>query len=162
MATLPQFLRRHDIPAETEAPAVRLEATRTERDPFQLRALPFEDVYFVPKKMDNSKLVREADPRAGGACWSVIGVASLMLAFLGGVLVPTVANTVQGYKLEALRVESQKLAKERRSLELQEAELLSPERLEKLAQGQHLVTPSASQIVHLENKGEGKMAMVNQ
>jgi hypothetical protein len=161
MATLPQFLRRHDVPAETEAPAVRLEATRAERDPFQLRALPFEDVYFVPKKMDNSRLVREADPRAGGACWSVIGVASLMLAFLGGVLVPTVANTVAGYKLEALRVEAQNLAKERRTLELQQAELLSPERLDKLAQEQHLVTPSASQVVHLENKGD-KVAMVKQ
>ena len=161
MATLPQFLRRHDMPAETEAPAVRLEATRAERDPFQLRALPFEDVYFVPKKMDNSRLVREADPRAGGACWSVIGVASLMLAFLGGVLAPTVANTVQGYKLEALRGEAQKLAKERRTLELQEAELLSPERLDRLAQGQHLVTPSASQVVHLENNGD-KVAMVKQ
>jgi hypothetical protein len=150
------------MPADTESPAVRLEATRTERDPYQLRALPFEDVYFVPKKLDNSKLIREADPRAGGACWSVIGVASLMLAFLGGVLAPTVANTVAGYKLEALRVEAQNLAKERRTLELQQAELLSPERLDKLAQEQHLVTPSASQVVHLENKGEGKVAMVKQ
>jgi hypothetical protein len=77
------------------------------------------------------------------------------------VLAPTVANTVQGYKLEALRGEAQKLAKERRTLELQEAELLSPERLDRLAQGQHLVTPSASQVVHLENKGD-KVAMVKQ
>ena len=91
-----------------------------------MRALPFEDVYFRPKKMDNSKLVREADPRAGSACWTVIGVACLMLAFLGGVLAPSVANTVAGYKLESLRVEAQKLADERRTLELQEAQLLSP------------------------------------
>jgi len=125
-----------------------------------LRALPFEDVYFRPKKMDNSKLVREADPRAGGACWSVIGVASLMLAFLGGVLAPSVANTVAGYKLESLRVEAQKLADERRTLELQEAQLLSPERLDRLAQKRNLVSPTASQVVHLERKTEGKVAMV--
>jgi hypothetical protein len=160
MATLPAFLRRTETPAASEAPAVRLEVPRAERDPFQLRALPHEDVFFFCKKIDNSRLVREADPRAGGACWMVIGAACVMLALLTGVLAPSVANTVAGYKLEALRVEAQNLADERRTLELQEAELLSPERLDKLAQGQHLVMPSPNQIVHLENKGEGKVAMV--
>jgi hypothetical protein len=119
-----------------------------------LRPLPFEDVYFRPKTIDNSHLVREADPRAGSACWSVIGVACLMVALFG------IANTVAGYKLEALRVEARDLAGERRTLELQEAQLVSPERLDKLAEGQNLVTPSASQLVHLENKGESKVAMV--
>ena len=155
MATMPDFLSRETLPAAR----VRDER-QPERDPFLLRPLPFEDVYFRPKKMDNSKLVREADPRAGSACWSVIGAACLALAFLGGVLAPHVANTVAGYKLESLRAEARKLADERRTLELQEAELLNPARLDRLAQGQHLVTPSASQIVHLDNPGEGKVAML--
>ena len=159
MATIPEFLTRQAL-AGVQAPAERIAARRQERDPFQLRALPFEDVYFRPKKMDNSKLVREADPRAGSACWTVIGVACLMLAFLGGVLAPSVANTVAGYKLESLRVEAQKLANERRTLELQEAQLLSPERLDRLAQGQHLISPTASQVVHLDNTGDSKVAMV--
>lgn len=159
MATIPEYLTRHEALAEPRALAGRRVAGRPEPD-FQLRALPFEDVYFRPKKMDNSRLVREADPRAGGACWTVIGVACLMVAFLGGVLAPSVANTVAGYRLESLRVEAQKLADERRTLELWEAQLLSPERLDRLAQGQHLVTPSARQVVHLENNGDGKVAMV--
>jgi hypothetical protein len=162
MATLPQFLTRYQAPARIQAPAERLDDRQPERDPFQLRALPFEDVYFRPKKMDNSKLIRQADPRAGGACWTVIGAACLMLAFLGGVLAPSVANTVAGYKLESLRAEAQKLANERRSFELQEAQLLSPERLDRLARGQHLVSPAASQVVRLDNTGEGKVAMVRQ
>jgi hypothetical protein len=149
------------IQVPTGRPAAgRTEDRQPERDPFQLRALPFEDVYFRPKKMDNSKLVRQADPRAGGACWTVIGVACLTLAFLGGVLAPSVANTVAGYKLESLRMEAQKLANERRTLELQEAQLLSPERLDRLAQGQHLISPTASQVVHLDNTGDSKVAMV--
>jgi hypothetical protein len=160
MATLPEYLTGHQTLAVVEAPAERQGDRQPRRDPFQLRALPFEDVYFRPKKMDNSKLVREADPRAGGACWSVIGVACLMLAFLGGVLAPSVANTVAGYKLESLRVEAQKLADERRTLELQEAQLLSPERLDRLAQKRNLISPTASQVVHLERKSEGKVAMV--
>jgi hypothetical protein len=159
MATAPEYLSRQTL-AGIQATAERLQVVQPETDLFQLRALPFEDVYFRPKKMDNSKLVREADPHAGGACWKVIGAACVMLAFLGGVLAPSVANTVAGYKLESLRVESQKLADERRALELQEAQLLSPERLDRLAQGQHLVTPSPSQVVHLDNTGESKVAMV--
>ncbi len=161
MATAPEFLNRQTL-AGIQTNEERLQVVHPEQDLFQLRALPFEDVYFRPKKMDNSKLVREADPRAGGACWKVIGATCLMLAFMGGVLAPSVANTVAGYKLESLRVESQKLADERRALELQEAQLLSPERLDRLAQGQHLVTPSASQVVHLDNTGESKVAMVRQ
>jgi len=159
MATLPDYLTRETL-AGAEMPEERIAARQPQRDPYQLRALPFEDVYFRPKKMDNSKLIRETDPRAGEACWKVIGAACLTLALLGGVLAPSVANTVAGYKLESLRAEAQKLADERRALEWQEAELLSPERLDRLAQGQHLVTPSASQVVHLENTGDSKVAMV--
>ena len=159
MATLPDYLTRETL-AGARMPEERILAPKLERDPYQLRALPFEDVYFRPKKMDNSKLIREADPRAGQACWKVIGAACLTLALLGGVLAPSVANTVAGYKLESLRAEAQKLADERRALEWQEAQLLSPERLDRLAQGQHLVTPSANQVVHLENNGESKVAMV--
>ena len=162
MATLPAFLRRTAAPADREPIAVRLDTPRAERNQFQLRALPHEDVFFYCKKIDNSRLVRETDPRAGSACWTVIGGACLVLAFLTGVLAPNVANTVAGYKLQALRVEAQDLADERRTLELDEAQRLSLERLDKLAQSQNLVTPSPSQVVHLENKSEDKVAMVKQ
>jgi cell division protein FtsL len=85
----------------------------------------------------------------------------VVLALLTGVLAPSVANTLAGYKLENLRAEERQLLDERRTLELQEAELLSPERLEKLAKGQNLVTPSSAQVVHLEgNKPDGAVAMV--
>jgi hypothetical protein len=158
MATAPDYLSRQQAPTGVPA-ADRTEDRQPECDPYQLRALPFEDVYFRPKKMDNSKLVRQTDPRAGTACWSAIGMACLMLAFLGGVLVPNVANTVAGYKLEALRDEARKMADERRTLELREAELLSQDRLDKLAQARHLGEPTASQVIHLDRKGD-KVAML--
>ena len=47
MATAPDFLSRQTMagmPTTTERPA----GPQLERDPFQLRALPFEDVYFRP------------------------------------------------------------------------------------------------------------------
>jgi hypothetical protein len=136
-----------------------LSPVRQERDPFQLRALPHEDVFFYSKKIDNSRLVREEDPRGRGACWSAIGAACAALALLTSVLVPSVAGTLAGYKLESLRAEQQRLRNERRFLDLQEAELLSPSRLEELAKRQNLTTPSNGQVVRLEGKGDGTVAM---
>jgi hypothetical protein len=146
--------------AVAEAPVARTESPRIERDPFLLRALPHEDVFFYCKKIDNSRLVREADPESRGKCWSAIGAACLALALLTGVLAPGAASTLAGYRIEVLRAEAHRLADERRALELQQAQLLSPQRLENLAQSQNLVTPSSSQVVHLDNHSDSAVAMV--
>ena len=152
MATLPAFLKRTEALRNnhTEASA-RPTALRAERDPFQLRALPQEDVFFYCKKIDNTRLVRESDPRARHDCWGAIGAACVILALLTGVAAPSVTNTMAGYKVESLRAEQRRLLDERRTLELEEAELLSPERLEQLARQQNLVTPQSGQVVHLED-----------
>jgi hypothetical protein len=159
MATLPAFFRRMEAtrPAAQAIPA----QSRAERDPYHLRALPQENVYFFCKKIDNSRLVREPDPQAKSACWSAIGVATLAVAILAGVLVPGAASTISGYRLESLRAEERRLIDERRALDLQEAELLSPGRLDQLAQNQNLVTPKSDQVFHLEgNKPDAAVAMV--
>jgi hypothetical protein len=136
------------------------EQAAVQRDEFRLRPLPHEDVFFYCKKIDNSRLVREADPAALGSCWKAIGVASLAVALLTGVLAPSVAGTVAGYRLQALRTEQRRLADERQSLELQEAELLSPQRMQMLATDQNLVKPSSAQVVHLNNRADSAVAMV--
>jgi hypothetical protein len=136
-------------------------ASRPLRDPYQLRPLPQEDVFFYSKKIDNSRLEREADPKARGACWSAIGAACLAVVLLASVLAPSAATTLSGYKLEALRAEERRLLSERRLLELHEAEMLNPARLEKLADSQSLVTPAAGQTVHLEPKGDASLALAS-
>src|SRR5215471_14191925 len=123
MATMPAVWRNTEEP-ETPRPA---------RDPYQLRALPLEDVFFYSKKIDNSRLVREADPQARGACWSAIGAACMVLLIVTSASAPYVASTLAGYKLEALRTEERRLLDERRNLDLEEAELLSPDRLDQIA-----------------------------
>jgi hypothetical protein len=158
MATLPAFLRRTEAPAFIAAS--RPAPVRADRDPFQLRALPNEDLAFFCKKIDNSRLVREPDPKAPSACWSAIGTACIALALLTGVAAPRVAGTLAGYKLESLRAEERRLLNERRNLELQEAELLNVNRLEKLAENQHLTTPAPGQVMRLNSKSESAVAMV--
>ena len=78
MATLPAFFKRNEAPAGAPQGAeamTRGNRTRHERDPYQLRALPHESVFFYCKRIDNSRLVRESDPKSRGACWSAIGAA---------------------------------------------------------------------------------------
>jgi len=156
MATMPIFRR----PQRTGPEGTPAAALRIARDPYRLRPLPLEDVFFYCKRIDNSRLVREPDPKSGGACWSAIAVAALVLILLTGVLAPGVAGTLAGYKLESLKAEERRLLDERRTLQLREAELLSPERLEKLAERQNLVTPRTGQVVRLDGKPSGAVAMV--
>jgi hypothetical protein len=155
MATLPKVFQNYETPGRAKRPAARVE-----RDVCGLRALPQESVFFYCKKIDNSRLVREPDPKARGDCWGVIRAACLGVFLLTAVLVPKVAITMNGYKLEALREEERRLVDERRELELQEARLLSPERLERLAKDQHLVTPAAGQLFHLETRADGAVALL--
>jgi len=162
MATLPAFLRKADdqaAPVPAPEPVTRTVRPRVPRDPYRLRALPHDDVFFYCKRIDNSRLVREADPQSRGACWSAIGAACVLLALLTSAFAPTAMTTLAGYKLEALHGEERRLLEERRNLDLQEAELLSPARLDQLARQNNLVTPSSNQVVHLD-KPDGAVAMV--
>ena len=162
MATVPAFLKRNDVPAGTPqgaGAATRSNRLRPLRDPFQLRALPHEHLFIYNKRIDNSRLVREPDPKSRGACWSAIGAACVLAVLLTSAFAPSVATTIAGYKLEALRIEERRLLEENRGLDLQEAELLSPARLDQLARDNNLVAPTSGQVFHLEDKPQGAVAM---
>jgi hypothetical protein len=156
MATLPKIFQKQPAPRQTGWPM----APQAEQGVCALRALPQEDVFFFCKKIDNTRLVREPDLAARGTCWNAIGAACLLVVSLGVLMAPKVTSTMEGYKLESLRSEEQRLLDERRAVDLQEAQLLSPARLEILAKGQHLVTPASNQVFHLETRSDSAVAMV--
>jgi hypothetical protein len=147
MATLATFLRRDDAIAIA---AQRRDAVRVQSDPFQLRALPNDDIYFYSKKIDNSRVIRQADPGARGECWSAVGAAGILLVLGGSIIAPHVGSVLAGYKLEALKQERQTLIDQKRDLEVKEAGLLSPERLNALAQARKLTSPASDQVIHLD------------
>jgi hypothetical protein len=157
MATMPALLRRTGARTKTGA-EISIDSVRI-RNPYQLRALPQEDVFFFCKKIDNSRLVREADPKAPTACWSAIGVAALAVAMLVGVLAPNLMSTLAGYQLEKLKAEERSLIDERHNLEWKEAELLNVNRLERLAKDRNLTAPEPGQLVHLNGK-DSSVAMM--
>jgi hypothetical protein len=153
MATVATFFRR------TEIAALERAAVRAEADPWELRELPNEDVFFYSKRIDNSRVVRQADPKSRSDCWSVIAAVCLAAALLTGALAPSVGKVLAGYQLQALEAEHQRLTDELRVLEVQEAELRSPARLEQLARERQLVQPAIGQIVHLDAEPDASLAL---
>ncbi len=110
MGTLATFFKRTDFIPVAEEPAaqgrgtngraeVRADAQSIQqvaqqrtRDAFELRALPNDDVYFYCKRIDNSRLVRQADPAAKGQCWSAIGATCAVAALFGAMMRPKAAQ----------------------------------------------------------------------
>ena len=85
-----------------------------------------------------------------------VGVAALLLI---GVLLPSAYGLLAGYQLQSLREESKRLAGVQASLELQEAQLLSPARMEELARMQRFIDPDPQKVVYLDSKDNAPVAL---
>jgi hypothetical protein len=133
--------------------------SRSTGDPHRLRAFPGEDVCFWVKTIDNSKVVRPADPQLLEACWRFISVASLVVILVVGLLLPHAYGMLAGYKLHKLQKEHETLLREREALELDETRLLSPQRLEELAALQAYVDPPPEKVVYLGPQDDRSLAM---
>jgi hypothetical protein len=123
-----------------------------------LRAFANEDIYFFVKRIDNTRVVREADPQARGTCWKLIGSVVSAVVLLIFVLLPSAYGLLAGYQIQTLRQDSERLATEQASLELAEARLLSPARMEELARIQQFIDPPSQMVVYLDSKS-GSLAM---
>lgn len=131
-----------------------------ESDPYALRGLPGDNVFFYSKKIDNSRLIRQANPRASEECWSDVGAGALLLMLGVSVIVPHVALVRTGYKLEAAKLERQTLLDQRRELDVREAGLLSPSRLNEIAKEHNLTSPMSSQVFHLDGPNQSNLASI--
>jgi len=151
MASLATFMDRFvGVRALDEvAPAIW---TRTEAP--RLRPIANEDVYLFVKRIDNSGVVRAADPvarRARGRSVAT-GFIAAMLVIAG--LVPAAYNTMAGFTLQNLRQEQDKLKQEQATLDLQEAQLLSPAHLEQLAKTLKMIEPVPQAVQYLDGKSK--------
>jgi cell division protein FtsL len=153
MATLATFVNRfvgvRDLTITDAPPAVW---TRTESP--RLRPIANEDVYLFVKRIDNSTVLRAADPVARRARSRTVatGFIAAMLVIAG--LVPAAYNTMAGFTVQDLRQEQAKLKQQEAQLDLAQAKLLSYERLEKLAKSLKMVEPDPTQVHILEGKNK--------
>ena len=161
MATLATFFKpvtgfrdRSDQPKATTA------ATMTDADPYVLQGLPNDNIYLFCKRIDNSRLVRQADTQAKSECWSAIGgVCAVSLLIGGATIAPSVASIMDSYKIQDLKQEQVKLRTEQRKLNLDEERMINASRLEALAPQHNLVRPEAEQVIRLQPKPERSFAM---
>lgn len=133
-------------------------ATRPGQASAAVRPFANEDIFFHVKRIDNSRVVRAADPQARQDCWKMIGSVVAAAVLLIAVLLPGAYSLLAGYQIQTLRQEAHKLANEQASLELKEAELLSPARMEELARDQQFVDPPPQKVVYLDGQGDAQVA----
>ncbi len=156
MATRAAFFKRADQPA---APAGG-ETWASGPTSFQLRPLPSEDVYFFVKKIDNSRIVREADPAARRRAWAAGLKGAAVAGLLILLLMPRALDMVAGYRIHALTAEHDRMVTQKTVIELEEARLRSPERLQQLAGELRLVTPDPKRVVMLNSpQTDSQLAM---
>ena len=160
MATLANIFNQF-IGAGSVADAAPRSVTWETSEEFKLRALPNEDVYLFTKRIDNSRVVRQADPRARARDWKLVGGASIASMLLIAMLLPSAYGLLAGYELSKLQLDNQKLRSEQARLQVQEARLLSVERLQELARMQDFVDPAPDRTVYLELKQDKSLAAMN-
>ena len=121
------------------------------------------EIYF-PKAIDNSRLVKVADPRRKREMALLLGTLGLLLALLLLFCWQHYSAIEYGYRNEALRQQREQLLETRRQLQLDEAQLKEPWRIDELAHQLGLQAPAAGQVVSLEaaspNAGGVAMARV--
>ena len=150
MASLATYFHKIFSPASAKAEA----AGRGSRADCRVPTFANDDIYFFVKRIDNSRVVRAQDPAAGGACWKMIGSVVAAAVLLVAVLMPSAYSLLAGYQVQALIQEKQRLQAEDASLELAEAQLLSPARMEELARIQEFVDPGPDKVVYLNTSEE--------
>ena len=158
MATLAAFFRRMDAEAislESASQQDRVEALNA----FRVRPIPNEDVYFFSKKIDNSQVVRQADPGAARKCWGALGISWLGVLVVMACLLPHLLGMIAGYQIYLLERDHTTLVNEKATLELEEATLLSPQRMEELAREMLLVDPAPEQVHFINPQADSALAL---
>jgi len=157
MATLAPIFDRFTTADRTQ-PVPAPPRLHEAEDPFAIPLFPNEDVYFRVKHIDNSRVLRTADPAARKTQWRMIGYSFVLAMLAITLLLPTLYDLIAGYRVEALRQERVRLQLDRAGLELEEAKLISPARLAELAREQRFVDPAPENVVYLDTKSDTILA----
>lgn len=151
MASLATFVNRFMGAAVLAEPAPAVWA-RTESP--RLRPIANEDVYLFVKRIDNSGVVRAADPAARKVRTRSVATGFIAASLIIASLVPAAYNTMAGFTLQHLRQQQEQLKQQLAVLNLQEAQLLSPSHLDQMAKTLKLVNPAPQDIQYLDGKAK--------
>jgi cell division protein FtsL len=117
------------------------------------RYMPGAPEIYFHKAIDNSRLVRSADPKRKSEMRmftaAVVACFLMLLVYLG----QHCSSIETGYKIEAARAQRDQLEDVNRTLKLEEATLKDPERIHALAEGMGMALPAVGQVQRLEETG---------
>jgi cell division protein FtsL len=134
--TLPQVMQNGN-----QGPAVR-------------RYLPGAPEIYFNKTIDNTRLVRVADPRRRRELALFTFALTMLTLFTFMYLWQHFSSIEYGYKIEALRSQRDQLTDVNKTLRLEEASLKDPERIDAIAHRMGMQMPVAGQVQHMEQGGE--------
>jgi len=128
-------------------------------EPCALRAMPNEEIHIFIKRIDNNHVIRTEDKQATATCYRSIGMACLSAVVAVGMIVPTAYGKLAGYQIERSQEEQARLRKQLAQLEAQEAQLVSPATLARIADDQKFVEASTETMVVLTIDRSTALAM---
>ena len=113
------------------------------------------------KRIDNSRLLRQRDPASVQECLALLGLAMLCLGVLLFCASQHLEYVRTGYEREKLQAQHDQVLEWNRTLQLEQAALLDPERIDALARNQlGLESPRAGQWVFLHSGEAESPALV--
>lgn len=107
------------------------------------------EIYFH-KPIDNSRLVKVSDPEREREMRMFGGALGLLFVLLLAFCWQHYSAIEYGYRNETLRQTREQLREQRRQLQLEEAQLREPWRIDTLAHQMGLQPPLAGQVVRLD------------
>ncbi len=131
--TLPELLS----PNAAQGPAVR-------------RYLPGAPEIYFNKAIDNSRLVRVADPERRRELTLFTVAVTVLTLFAFVYLWQHFSSIEYGYKIEALRSQRDQLVDVNKTLKLEDASLRDPERIDVIARRMGMQIPVAGQVQRMD------------
>jgi len=119
------------------------------------RYMPGAPEIYFGKAIDNSRLVKIADPRRRREMQVFATVLAVMLALVMVYVWQHFSAIDYGYKIEKLHSERDALSEANRALKLEEASLRDPERIDSLAKSMGLRMPIAGQVQAMDASALG-------
>jgi cell division protein FtsL len=114
------------------------------------------------KHIDNSRLVKVADPRRKREMKQFVCALVVLFAVVMFYALQHFSAIQYGYKIEALKSQRDSLMEQSRQLKLEDAYLRNPERIVPVAQQLGLQTPQVGQVMRLENSSTDNGPVVAQ
>jgi hypothetical protein len=115
---------------------------------YRLRALPREDILLFVKEIDNERVAAVRDTRDWFASVSMVAGVLVTSLLLISILLPGGYQLLASRRVDTLHQQREQLINQLRMLRVEEARMLSPQRMEESA-GDRYVAPSPDTVVHI-------------